>query len=460
LGLTLSPIELQQLQSVDAEEQDRLERFKLGWEVYEGDMPSPLKVEFGKRNDNVILPFARSFVNTSVKFLLGEDLEMKGEDERVDDLIADSWSGGTRRANSKMLTLNKLALNGGVTGTPFLKLQPKDNFTRIIVLDPSYVSVIWSQEDIDEVRRYRIEWPIIDKDNKPAARRQDITKQDGGYWEIKDYISRAGSHRWEEIASEVWPFDFAPIVETQNMIRPNEYWGQSDLEGGLIEINNAINAVVSDVKKILTYHAGPKTVAKGMTQDQFVELNAQPNSLTFVPEGAELENLELTGDLKASIDTYNELKAAMHSIAGIPEVATGKVDNIGNLSARAMQILYKPLIDLTSTKRMTYGHMIDETNRRICVIHGVKEPEIPDILWPDILPKDALEERQVAEADIRMGVASKETISGKLGYDWDLESEKIGEERESSAEYMLTQFDAGNTQGADAFTEKVNAGTV
>lgn len=458
--MTLSPIELLQLQSVDAEEQDRLERFKLGWEVYDGDMPLPLSVEFGKRNDNVVLPFARSFVNTSVKFLLGEDLEMKGENEKTDELIEDSWSGGTRRSNSKMLTLNKLALNGGVTGTPFVKLQPKPDYTRIIVIDPSYVSVIWSQEDIDEVRRYRIEWPIIDEAGKPAARRQDITKQDSGFWLIEDFISRAQSNRWEPIGQEVWPFDFPPMVETQNMIRPNEYWGQSDLEGGLIEINNAINAVVSDVKKILTYHAGPKTTAKGVTPDQYKALNASPNSLTFLPEGAELENLELSGDLSASIDTYNELKSAMHQIAGIPEVATGKVDNIGNLSARAMQILYKPLIDLTTTKRMTYGHLIDETNRRICVIHGVKDPQIPDILWPDILPKDALEERTVAEADLRMGIASKETLAAKLGYDWEVESEQIGEERATSAEYLATQFDAGNTQGADAFARQDNAGTV
>jgi hypothetical protein len=453
LVTTLSPIDLLMLQSADSDEQDRLQRFKLGWEVYEGDMKQPLKVEFGEPDDNVILPFARSFVDTSIKFLLGEDLEFKGTNEKLDELIQRSWSGGGMRSNKKMLTLNKLAINGGVTGQPFLKLAPQKDYTRLIVLDPSYVSVLWSQEDIDEVRRYRIQWPIIDGDNKPAVRRQDVTKQDGGTWLIEDFISKSGTNQWEMIHTETWPFDFAPIIETQNLVKPNEYWGESDLERGLIQINDSINSVISDVRKILRYHASPKTIAEGIQPDQFDELNADPSALLFVPDGASLSNLELTGDLEASVRTYLELKSALHEISSIPEVATGKLNNVGQLSARAMQILYKPLIDLTTTKRMTYGHLIDEANRRIAIIDGQNGDEIPDILWPDVLPKDAIDERTAAEADLRMGIASKETIASKLGYDWEQESEKIGEEGTSMGETVLTNFDRANTAGASEIVE-------
>jgi hypothetical protein len=437
------------LQSADADEQDRLARFKLGWEVYEGDMKRPLRVEFGEPDDNVILPFARRFVDASINFLLGEDLEFQGENEEIDELIDRSWSGGSVKANKKMLTLNKLAINGAVTGQFFLKMIPQKDFVRLSVLDPSYVSVLWSQEDIDDVRRYRIQWPIIGPDNKPAVRRQDHTKQDSGTWLIEDFISKSGSAVWEIINTEVWPFDFPAIVDGQNLVRPNEYWGESDLERGLIQINDALNSVISDVRKILRYHASPKTIAEGITPDQFDMLNADPSALIFLPEGADLRNLELTGDLEASVRTYLELKSAMHEIGSIPEVATGKLENIGNLSARAMQIIFKPMTDFTTTKRMTAGHVINETNRRIALIHKKDADLIPDIIWPDVLPKDGIEERQAAEADLRMGVASKQTVSAKLGYDWDIEQSNIEDERSSLGEMVLTDFDRGDTDGVD-----------
>lgn len=440
------------LQSADADEQDRLQRFKLGWQVYDGDMHKPLKVELGQRDDNVIVPLARSFVNTSVQFLLGEDLIFKSEDDRVNEVVDATWSGGTGRSNTKMLTLNKLAVSGGVTGHLFLKLRPENGQIKLSVLDPSYVSILWSQEDIDVVRRYRIQWPMIDKDNRPAVRRQDHTKQDNGTWLIEDFISKAGAGEWQLIGKpEVWPYDFPAIVDGQNLPRAHEYWGQSDLEGGLIDINNAINAVLSDIKKILTFHASPKTIAEGMTPEQFDELNADPSALYFLPEGGDMRNLELSGDLTASIATYERLKSVLHQVASIPEVATGKVDNIGSLSARAMQILYKPLIDLTTTKQMTHGHVYDEVNRRACIISGIKDPILPDILWPEVLPKDALDDAAAYEADLRMGIVSKETVASKRGYDFDQESEKIAEEQKSEGESVLTNFDRGNTTGADAY---------
>lgn len=443
-------ISLSILESIDEQERERLEEFKTGWAAYEGDMTAPLRTKIGEPSDNIILPFVRSFVNTGIHFLFGDDLKMEGGDDTADEAVARAWNAGAIKGTQKMLTLTKLGINGGVTGQPFIKLNPRDDHVHLNIIDPAYVSVNWSQEDIDEVTRYRLQWPIIDEKGKPAARRQDH-ERDGNVWHVTDYISRGPMAKWERIGEVEWGFSFPAIVETQNLPKPNEYWGESDLVGGVLAINNALNSVMSDVRKILRYHAGPKTVAKGLSKSQF-QTEVGPGEILFLPEAdQDLYNLELSGDLAASMETYRALKEALHQIGSLPEVATGKVDNVGQLSARAMAILYKPLVGRTSTKRLTYGHQIDTTNRRVLEIRGVDPDNAPEIQWPEILPRDALEERQVAEADLRMGIVSKRTTSSKLGYDFDTEQEQMKDERQSVAETALTQFDTNRAAGDEVY---------
>lgn len=441
------------MQSIDAEEDARLQRFKAAWNAYDGDMAKPLKVTFGEPDDNIILPFVRSFVNTGVHFLFGDDLKMEGEDEKANEIVAKAWGGGYETGTQKMLTLNKLGLNGGITGQPFIKLNPKGDYTKITVIDPSYMSVRWDQEDIDEIIMYRIQWPIIAYSSAgvavPAVRRQDIERTSDSSWTIIDSISKGSESKFVETGRTVWGFSFAPIVETQNLPKPNEYWGESDLDGGVLQINDALNSVISDVNKILRYHAGPKTVARGISASQFgAEVDAATNEMIFLPDkDQDLFNLKLDGDLKASMDTYKALKEALHSIASLPEIATGKVENIGQLSSRAMAILYKPLTDTTSVKRLSYGHLIDQTNRRCIEIKGGDPEEAPSITWPEILPRDALEERQVAESDLRMGITSKRTVAGKLGYDWEEEQAQMADETQSVADVAMQQFDKNQANG-------------
>ncbi len=59
------------------------------------------------------------------------------------------------------------------------------------------------------------------------------------------------------------------------------------------------------------------------------------------------------------------------------------------------------------------------------MIAGLDASKPTKINWPEMLPGDPLEERQTAQADLTMGVASKQTIAGKLGYDWNQEQDRI-----------------------------------
>ena len=72
---------------------------------------------------------------------------------------------------------------------------------------------------------------------------------------------------------------------------------------------------------------------------------------------------------------------ALHEATGIPELATGKLDNTGRLSGLALQILYALMIQKTESKRRTYGHAITETMRRALDLSGFGDQTIVDIVW-------------------------------------------------------------------------------
>src|SRR5690606_15610206 len=103
---------------------------------------------------------------------------------------------------------------------------------------------------------------------------------------------------------------------------------------------------------------------------------------------------------------YERLREALHEVARVPEVATGRMENVGQLSGVALSILYQPLIEKTETKRCTYGDLLVELNRRMLALGGFGEDNITVLHWPELLPGDVLQERQAALLDHQLGVSA------------------------------------------------------
>jgi hypothetical protein len=97
--------------------QDRVSRMDRAWAAYYGHTPDPLKVKPGQPRDTVKVNKARVIVDKGVGFLFSDELEFKLPDP------AQVWLDAVWTANKKMTLLHKLALNGGVCGHVFLKMQ-------------------------------------------------------------------------------------------------------------------------------------------------------------------------------------------------------------------------------------------------------------------------------------------------------------------------------------------------
>lgn len=434
------------VQEQTVEERARLARYQTAWDAYFGNMPDPLKVKPGQANDNVKVNYARLIVDVGASDLFGEEPKFDLDPDSNEPSPAQIWLDECWRRNRKQILLQKAAINGGVCGHVFLKIVPRvGDVPRLILLSPEYVSVVTDPDDIDQVWRYIIQYTARDpQTGKPLTIRQVIERDDAGRWTVIDQVSR-NRGAWETRQSIAWPYSWPPIIDCQNLPSPNEYYGIADIEEDVLSLNGAYNFALSNTQRIIRFHAHPKTWGRGFTAK---ELNiGVDDTIILQSPTAELHNLEMQGDLSSSIEYGERLKRGLHETSRTPEVATGKLDSTAGLSGVALQILFQPLTQKTSGKRLTYGEMLIELNRRLCEMGGFGRGGLCSILWGELRPTSALEERQVLLLDKQLG-ASQDTLLHKAGYDPDAEREKREQEATGVdlADQLLGAFDRGQEE--------------
>lgn len=440
-GGAANPVAVSVAENVAAEEIARANQIAQRWRIYHGEHKKPLRVRAGQPDDNVIINYCRVIVDKGVSFLFGQEPQF--ELDETGRTPAEEWLEGCWTANRKATFLQRLALSGAIGGHAFVKIVPAPapgRYPRLVILDPATVSVSWEPDDIEQVVSYRIQYPAVDPaTGKPVVVRQRI-ERDGAAWRIVDQRSAPDSREWVTLSEAVWPHPWPPVVDCQNLPCPHEYWGISDLEDDVIQLNRAVNFVLSNLARIIRHHAHPKTWGKGFTANQ---LNIAVDETIVLPSAdAELHNLEMVSDLSSSISVYERLREALHEVARVPEVATGKLDRAGALSGVALKILYQPLIEKTESKRRTYGDLLVEVNRRLLALGGFGDENRTLIHWPELLPVDARMEAETALLHQQLG-ASADTLLQRLGFDPDVERAKREAGGRQLAEGLLTAFDRG-----------------
>ena len=456
MSTTLGPLEESLVRARDAEDEERVARYAAAWRWYTGDHPASLKVREGEADDNVRLNFARLVVRAGVRALFGVAPTWTTNDDRL-DAVLDAW----RRANPAQrrpgwdLQTQALAINGAVTGHAWAKwsISPDDPYPRLKVLDPAICTAYWAEDDHEDVYAYRLEWATFNRSGRPVERRQIIERDTFASWTIRDEERTTQSAKWvARSAPVVWPYSWPPILETQNLVCPNEFYGTSDLEEDTLDLNRALNLNASSMQKIVRLYAHPRDVGFGFGAR---EVQMAPGQMPTIPNpDARIDTLGLLGDLAASLDVYNRLKEAMHSTTATPEVAVGKLDTTGPMSGAALRILYGPLVDSTEQKRLTYGPLVELAQAQALVLLGaVGDTAEVDVetTWPEIIPSDPLQERQALTMDEQLG-ASKQTILAKLGYNAEEELAVSAEEARASAEAQARLFASG--QSGDPFASQ------
>lgn len=448
------------LSSIAAEDQvaERALLMRRAYQSYVGKPKKPLQVLAGAPDDNLILSLGRLIVDKGVSFLFGQEVTSQIEDaagasarqsaeaDKAPSRTAprQDWLDECWRRNKRSLLLAKLATNGGICGHAFARLLDTKPWPRVIVLDPQTLTVDTDPDDIDTVWRYTITPPPQqEEEGEPAARRRTIIQAEASMgritrldraptWVITDQVFSGGA--WMNSATSPWPYPFSPVVDCQNLPRPNDFWGESDLPEDMLHVLDGFNRVASHYNKIIRLHAHPKIWTRGMGART---LDVGIDSVIHLPsEAAELKSLEMQSDLHSTMALLDKLLNLISMMARIPLVAMGMPDNLGAISGVALQIRYQPLIEKSDTKRRTYGDLVQELDRRLLALGGFGDTTITQLGWHEMLPSDPLMERQVWVLDDSLGLVSKATLSERAEYDYDAEQAQLTQEAQDAIARM------------------------
>lgn len=424
-------------QQQDTAEWDRRLRMAQALAAYDGHAPKPLVVRAGEPDDNVAVNYAAVIVDKVTNFLFGKDLKIEigaAEDDSGERFLAEIWPEEQRSED-----LLDLATNGAIFGHAWVRIAINaQGRPRVVIPDPLNLSAQWASDDWREIIRYRHEYNTTDASGAPVICRED-TDRAGDHWIIREYRAAENSRNFALTGETLWPWRFAPVLHCKNLPRAAEFYGRPDLTRDILTLISALARVDSLINRIIRLHGYPKTIARGM---RVQDLQIGVDGTLFLPSlEAQIENLEMQSDLAASMNFRKQLREALAELTQVPEVATSKMEHVGQLSGRALQILYGPLLERTQTKRRLYGRLLKDLVSALLVIAGLA-PQPVTLHWPDLIPGDEKETAETLLLLKQLGV-SEATILSRLGLDAEAEKLKRQAETSQAATALMDAFNQG-----------------
>lgn len=461
--------------------QKRLSRYKKFWKYYEAEVLAPMT-----QNDvkPVKINLVRKFVDQHVNALFREPFSMKVPDnplteenetrdrDFVIDMLTEVWN-----ANNMQATLVEIAQMAGVTGDCFVRVSWEDDpdwgapHPRIDVIPSRFVYPKYGRAGRTDRKRLEsitVAYPQYNDQPEPTnlrRDRRDRAKAEG----LSVYVerwTRKNKYIWTEDSAEPKekpnPMGQIPIVHIPNFPRAGSSFGQSDIED-VCDVQTEYNIKATDVSDIIDYHAAPTTVMEGVKAGK---LEKGANRTWSIPKDSAVYNLEMKGDLNASLEFLDKLYQAMHEVASVPEGALGGY--LGVQSAAAMSVRYEPLIARRATKAPFYKEGIKSINRLIIRLKEVMDNDFYDkfsefeddpsryeteISFGSAIPRNESMELDQSGKRLTYGLSSRRTELRKKGFsDTEIDTifEQFREERVADAE---TEFKAG--QKFDVIREEV-----
>lgn len=416
-----------------AEAKKRGDTSKRHWSYYDGDHDLPLKAQKDGYNDNVIINHVEALADRLAAFLVGEgvtfDAGGDGEQDSQDEAIEDLW-----QANRGAILQEALALSGVVDGHCAIRISPQQEAPpQLARLKMKHFSAFWDAFDMSNVLWYRLQTQGAGMGKRVDYVRGQIENDKvnhnaPGWLEIVyTMASRGGDARWKQEDILVWPFEFAPIVDWQNLPDVNNYYGKSDITGA-IHLNDALNFILSNLQRIIKHHASPKTIGMGFNAGDIIGTEVGGFFTVDRPRTeVDIYNLEMQSDLQSSMQLADIITSGLWQSGGMVDPSTMK-DSIGQLTNFGLRVLFSDAIKRTQRKQLLYGEAFEAINKRALMVANQAAPDTIKTMWPDVLPED---EQTIANAliqELEHNVISMQTYRNLRGYDDDQEIDRLAEE--------------------------------
>jgi hypothetical protein len=399
---------------------------------YEGDHDKPLKDD----KDNVILNLCRMSVDRTIAFLLPQlpHFEVDKTPTKTED---EQWLEDQWEAAGGVPLMANMARNGALAGQVYARVARGRQHAKIMNLDPRNIITWWDADDYERVLWYELRW--VDKVMPETALgvvrksqerhyRQDVValySDDGEVtdWQIIDYeLVGEGYVRRNE---DLWGSPLGPIVDWQHLPKSNSAYGEHELQHR--HLNDAVNKVASDIKRILRFHASPRTIVLGASVSEIQHTGIDSVWSINKPRGeVEVKNLEMQSDLGSSMAMLEMLKEMFFTASSVV-IRPGGLDAFRGMTNLGVRAAFMDMIAKNERLRRQYDSGIVAICKRLQMLAGRDIME-PHLEWPDALPIDERETLGLIQQQMAMGIMSKQTAAAKLGLNWEAEKSAIQEE--------------------------------
>jgi len=448
----------------EGEARARQAGIRQNWAYYDGDHRRHLKRDGTGTDDNLTINLIELLVDKSVSALMGSDergriqgiaFELPGEQGggggvlgravRVAHAVRGVVAGDPPRpmsdylqavwaANRKDVLLHNIAVNAAISGHAFVQIEPGGvpapqtgaPLPRLVNLNPLNVSVFWDETDVERVLWYRVQAGA-----EGRRKRQDIVWNgalpgaDGSEraWTVFEYAESGEWSGWKLTGQTDWPYPWPPVVDWQNLPRPNRYYGKDDV-GTTGPLNDGLNFVVSNIQRILKHHAHPKTIGTGMAAND-VEETAVDRFWAVPNEAARIFNLEMQSDLGSSLAFGQFIRRALFDSGRELDPASVQ-DRLGDLTNFGLRVLFRDTLAKGGTKRLLFADGLVRLCQHALELGGMP-PRVPvTVVWPDPLPVDPLETARALQLDVEVGGLSQASYLERRGFDPAAEAERAG----------------------------------
>lgn len=418
----------------------RQDRMKKAWQAYLGEYDPPLGDLKDKDRKvlplDVIMSMAQVIVDVGASALIVDDVQFEIDNTTPQRTPQEEQLDVLWEQNDRPTFLQQMAIDGGVCGQVFVRmtLDPAYPYPRFVLIDPSYVDVYCKPDDFQTHVRYVIQYETRDELDRPVLVESDIARDPSGrFWRMTDRKKLIAGGDWIVTNDLHWNFPWSPIFTTQNLPFPHRVFGLSDIDDCIRRLNQSLNQGLTLTRRREYFLSHQKIWGKGFGAG---EVDLTPGKIPVFGDDGELNAIPEDANFGSNLDMARFIAERTFMQARVPEIATGKLDNVGQLSALAMQVLYGPLLSKTITKRALYGRMLRNLTFRAMEVARVPLDRLPLLIWKSPLPSDPVAERQKYLLEKELGVRSKASIAAELGIDWEHERPLIESEQ---AEDMARQ---------------------
>jgi hypothetical protein len=427
---------------ITQDDRKRQERIAEAWKAYNGELDPPLVPMPNQPDDNTVGNYIEDKIDAMGQFLFGKEVGItceEGAPKEAQDFLDLVWG----RKEKRIPLLQKLHLNGAVTGQAFLRIVPgSDGSFRLVVVDPATVFVQTAPQDCEVVNLFCIEYCCQEQINgieqevyyreemqrydpqldDPDA--EDIMSDKDTTWIIQHWTRIGEKGGWEAAGEPiVWPYPFAPIFSCQNMPMPCSFWGKPDITKNLIQLNKALNLNNSNVQKLGRIYSHPLLYASGVG---LADVDHTPGRITILPTPeSEIAAVNVSADIPSLLSAADRLQSRIDEQTGVPGIATGRASAMpgGNMSGIAIELLFMSIIKRNDMKRCLYGELMIDVSLALLVLNKMSGDIEIEINWQNPLPNDDTSSFQAALLAKQIGV-SDQTLLEERGYDPEQEMER------------------------------------